>query len=200
MRRSLPLAPSVMKRRARLVVCLCAVLLLGGLATTAPLRVGAAPPAGAPVQTRWEDLVPKEWDPTKRFRDLKLDMLNDSDPRVLQLMRDMRATWDNAPTNNRLDGTTVRLPGYVVPLDEVKGDIKEFLLVPYFGACIHTPPPPANQIVHVVADKPLKGLRMMDAVWVSGTLRTQRQDSVMGMSGYAIQGGAIERYIPPSRP
>jgi hypothetical protein len=189
-----------MKPRARLVAPLCAALLLGGLGMAVTHRVDAAPPAGAPVQTRWEDLVPKEWDPTKRFRNLKLDMLNDSDPRVLQMMRDMRATWNNAPTNSRLDGTTVRLPGYVVPLDEVKGDIKEFLLVPYFGACIHTPPPPANQIVHVVADRPLKGLRMMDAVWVSGTLKTQRQDSVMGMSGYAIQGGAIERYTPPARP
>jgi hypothetical protein len=148
MHRSLLFATPVMKRRARLAVCLCAVLLLGGLGTSVLHRMGAAPAADAPVQARWEDLVPKEWDPTKRFRDLKLDTLNDSDPRVLQLMRDMRATWDNAPTNSRLDGIAVRLPGYVVPLEAVKGDIKEFLLVPYFGACIHTPPPPANLRQH----------------------------------------------------
>ena len=71
----------------------------------------------------------------------------------------------------------MRLPGYVVPLEEVKGELKEFLLVPYFGACIHSPPPPANQIVHVTSRTPLKGWRTMDAVWVNGTLKAARSES-----------------------
>lgn len=189
-----------MNPRTTFVVTACAALLLGAVAIVASEILKAAPAREAVVTTRWEDLVPKEWDPTKRFRDLKLDSLNDSDPRVLQLMRDMRATWDNAPTNARMDGTLVRLPGYVVPLEAVKGDLREFLLVPYFGACIHTPPPPANQIVHVKVGKPLQGLGMMDAVWVSGTLRIQRQDSEMGMSGYTIDRAAIERHATAPRP
>jgi hypothetical protein len=69
--------------------------------------------------------------------------------------------------------------------------------VPYFGACIHTPPPPANQIVHVVADKPIKGLRTMDAVWVSGTLKPFRQDSAMGMSGYQMRAAVVAPYTAP---
>ena len=186
--------------RTLVVVTACATLLLGAVVVVAAEASKAAPAGKAAVTTRWEDLIPKEWDPTKPFRDLKLEMLRDSDPRVLQLMRDLRATWDNAPTNPRLDGTPVRLPGYVVPLEVVQGDLREFLLVPYFGACIHTPPPPANQIVHVKVGQPLQGLRMMDAVWVNGTLRTERQDSVMGVSGYAIEGAVIERYTPGPRP
>ena len=168
-------------------------------------RVNAAGPV-APVtgvikETRWDDLVPKEWDPLKRFRNAAdPSMMNDSNPRVLEMMREMREAWDNAPTNAKMDGVAVKLPGYVVPLEEVKGELTEFLLVPYFGACIHTPPPPANQIVHVVASKPLKGLRMMDAIWASGTLRTQRENSVMGMSGYHLEGAVLERYTPPARP
>lgn len=141
--------------------------------------------------------MPKDWDPLKRFRAMNLALLGDSNPQVLRLMREMRDTWDNAPTNSMMDGAAVRLAGYVVPLDEVKGELKEFLLVPYFGACIHTPPPPANQIVHVVMDKPLKGVRMMDAVWVGGTLRTLRRDSVMGMSGYQLQAPVVEPYVAP---
>ena len=125
-------------------------------------------------------------------------MLSDSNPKVLQMMRDMRATWDNAPTVAAMDGAAVKLPGYLVPLEEVKGELKEFLLVPYFGACIHSPPPPANQIVHVVAAKPVKGFRSMDAVWVSGTLKTARQDSAMGMSGYRMNAVVVDRYVPPS--
>jgi hypothetical protein len=67
-------------------------------------------------------------------------------------------------------------------------------LVPYFGACIHVPPPPANQIIHVLSDKPIKGVHAMTAVWVSGTLKTVRANSIMGMSGYRMEARAVERY------
>ena len=181
---------------------LATALSLGTLVASHAFAAGPAVSSAAsgPVaETKWAELVPKDWDPTQRFRNSNLGALSDTNPKVLQMMREMRETWDNAPTNGKLDGTTVRLPGYVVPLDEVNGQIKEFLLVPYFGACIHTPPPPANQIVHVLADKPLKGFRMMDAVWVTGTLKTTRLDTAMGTSGYQIQTGAIERYVEPAK-
>ncbi len=56
--------------------------------------------------------------------------------------------------NKSLEGATVRLPGFIVPLEAVKsGDVSEFLLVPYFGSCIHVPPPPPNQIVYVHTGK-----------------------------------------------
>jgi hypothetical protein len=116
------------------------------------------------------------------------------------MMRRMRELWDNAPTNPKMSGARVRLPGYVVPLEEVKGELKEFLLVPYFGACIHSPPPPANQIVHVKAQAPLKGWRTMDAVWVSGTLQAARADTAMGASGYLIADPVVERYVFKPRP
>jgi hypothetical protein len=125
--------------------------------------------------------------------------LNDGDPKVYEMMRQMREVWDNAPPNAKMDGVTVKLPGYVVPLEDVRGELKEFLLVPYFGACIHTPPPPANQIVHVVAGKPLKEVRMMDAVWVTGKLKVHRGDSAMGISGYKMEDVVVERYSAPSK-
>ena len=103
----------------------------------------------------------------------------------------MRAIWDHAPTVDSLDGAAVTLRGYVVPLESTQGALKEFLLVPYFGACLHTPPPPANQIVHVVAAQPAAGVRAMDTVWVSGTLATNRHESSMGMSGYRLQAVAV---------
>jgi hypothetical protein len=111
----------------------------------------------------------------------------------------MREAWDNAPSNPALDGKAVRIPGYVVPLEETKDGLKEFLLVPYFGACIHTPPPPANQIVLVVPAKPAGGLRSMDTVWVSGVLKTTRTNSPMGASGYRLESALVERYKPPTR-
>jgi len=145
-------------------------------------------------ELQWADLKPSEWDPTRRYGALNFDAMRDGDPRTNQLLLELRATWDNAPTVSALDGAAVKLTGYVVPLEGGKAALKEFLLVPYFGACVHSPPPPANQIVHVVADAPASGLHTMDAVSVTGTLKTVRQASIMGASGYRIDTALIERH------
>ena len=91
----------------------------------------------------------------------------------------------------------MRLAGYVVPLDGVSSRLREFLLVPYFGACIHSPPPPANQIVHVTIEEPGRALRVMDAAQVSGTMQTLRQASLMGVSGYGLSAVRVEFYPAP---
>ena len=143
----------------------------------------------------WEELVPKDWDPIKKFRDANFSAMQDSDPRAMQLLREMRETWDNAPTNNVLDNQPIRIPGYVVPIDEAKSGMREFLLVPYFGACIHTPPPPANQIIDVKLREPNKDVRMMQPVWVSGRITTLRATTAMGASGYSMEGVMVEPYV-----
>jgi hypothetical protein len=111
----------------------------------------------------------------------------------------MREAWDKAPSNPAMEGATIRIPGYLVPLEDTKAGMKEFLLVPYFGACIHSPPPPANQIIHVLPKTPAQGLRSMDAVWVSGTMKLVRSDTSMGTSGYRMEAVLVEPYAPPSR-
>ena len=166
-----------------------------------PLPRPSAKSAGY-TEIRWDDLVPKGWDPTKLLKDKGFDnlaALNDGDPRAAALMALMREAWDNAPTEPELDGTRIKLPGYLVPLEEVAAGHTEFLLVPYFGACIHTPPPPANQIVLVVPAKPAAGFHSMDTVWVSGTLKTTRSNSPMGASGYRLESALVERYKAPPR-
>lgn len=155
---------------------------------------GQAAVSPAAPELSWEALIPKEWDPTKRYRNISLEALRDNDPRAIQMLDEMGAVWDNAPVNVSLDGKPVKLSGFVVPLDATQDGIREFLLVPYFGACIHTPPPPANQIVHVIAPAPVKGLHAMDTVRVSGTLKAARYASAdMGVSGYEIASAAVER-------
>jgi hypothetical protein len=143
--------------------------------------------------TSWADLMPKDWDPMKDLRGGAAAMVPEGSAKERDLMRQMREIWDNAPTNPKMDGAQVRLPGYVVPLEGPREELKEFLLVPYFGACIHSPPPPSNQIVLVSSRQPLK-VRTMDAVWVTGTLHAARSDSSMGVSSYRIQDPAVEPY------
>ncbi len=143
----------------------------------------------------WDALVPPDWDPMKSFRDLqKLGALPDSDSRVQALYDRMRKVWDEAPTIPSLEGKQVKIPGFVVPLETSDKGLKEFLLVPYFGACIHTPPPPANQIIHVQSYPPVRGFEAMSAVWVSGTLGLERGNSELGVSGYRLAASRVEKY------
>lgn len=156
--------------------------------------------AAGPARTiTWEELVPRDWDPLKDFRHLNFQLLDDGDPRAVALLKRMRKVWDEAPVNESLAGQVVRLPGFIVPLEDSREGLKEFLLVPYFGACIHSPPPPANQIIHVVPAKPARGLRSMDAVWVSGALALDRVDSHMGMAGYRIVATEVAPYREKGR-
>jgi hypothetical protein len=165
-----------------------------GLAASA---VVADDKAKAFREITWLMLVPKDWNPHERLSQRKGEALDDKDPRAQQYMRELREVLDTAPTVSALDGAAIRMPGFIVPLEQTKEGLKEFLLVPYFGACIHTPPPPANQIVHVRSAKPVAGFESMSAVWVSGTMRTQRSDSGMGVSGYGLDLAAMVPYRGP---
>jgi hypothetical protein len=71
------------------------------------------------------------------------------------------------------------------------GQLKQFLLVPCFGPCAHSPPSPVNQIIYVMLPA-VWPLHTTDAVWDGGTLKTQRQDSPGGMSSCSMQGISAE--------
>jgi hypothetical protein len=94
-----------------------------------------------------------------------------------------------------IDGTIVRVPGFVVPLDDLQEEGAEFLLVPYYGACIHTPPPPPNQMVFVKMDgsKTVK-LSLFEPVWIEGRLRIRNVDSPYGAVGYEMAGMKVVPY------
>jgi hypothetical protein len=147
-------------------------------------------------EARWEELVPASWHPEKLFVELNLNELADDDPRVAEALEAFNKEWQNAPVNGEMHGQRIKLPGYVAPLDwENDAELKEFLLVPYFGACIHLPPPPANQIIYIKLEKALAGIRSMDAIWVYGTLMLERNDSgSMGSSGYGMLLDRVEPY------
>jgi len=94
-----------------------------------------------------------------------------------------------------LNGESVRIPGYVVPFNfSLTSEYDEFLLVPYFGACLHTPPPPPNQILYVKASPSAKVESIYDPVWLEGTLKTGEFMSELGNSAYELQLSKIEPY------
>ena len=164
-------------------------------------RLAASAPASAPADTykltEWDALIPKDWDPMKAVKGigvLRLAAMGDADPKAMQALDELKRAWDSAPSEPSMDKARIRIPGFVVPLDAEGETVHEFLLVPYFGACIHTPPPPANQVIHVTLAKPAKGLRMMDAIWVSGQLHTTISDTGLGTASYRMDGVSVAPY------
>jgi hypothetical protein len=159
----------------------------------------AAAPAPAALrdgpELEWDDLIPADWRPDKLFEQYDVDNIDDDDPRADALMDKLETLWAEAPVVPELDGQTVKLPGFVVPLTTDAAEIREFLLVPYFGACIHVPPPPPNQTVYVVTsdDGAYRG-ELFDTVWVEGTMHVEQFTDDLGNAGYRIDAVRVSPY------
>ena len=93
-----------------------------------------------------------------------------------------------------LNHQNIRIPGFVVPVEFDEETITEFFLVPYFGACIHSPPPPPNQIIYVHAPKGLKLDALYDPFWISGKLSTTLVENYMATAAYSLQMTSYELY------
>lgn len=134
----------------------------------------------------WDDLIPPGVPYSQIIGEGEIDLINDTWNPVY----DLNATR----LNQNLDGALVRMPGFIVPLDLQAVGVKDFILVPYVGACVHTPPPPANQLIMVNAKEYWPGHRLWDPVWVSGIMRTQLQSTNLGQTGYSIAAEVMEAY------
>ncbi|NIM27993.1 MAG: DUF3299 domain-containing protein [Gammaproteobacteria bacterium] len=151
-------------------------------------------------EIKWDDLMPDDWRPFDPYMDLdesQLNQLYEGSPLEQQLMRQYIEAMSSAPVVAALDGERVRIPGYVVPLDFAGTELSEFLLVPYFGACIHVPPPPSNQIIYVKSENAFKVEGLFTAVWVTGTISTQAHLNDLGDAGYTIEATKVELHKLP---
>jgi hypothetical protein len=155
---------------------------------------------------QWDNLTPLNWNPTQVLDDMTDQQYNAlSDDELLRLEETIQALFDDAPVNDKLDGKRVKIPGFVLPLEFNNTMLTEFLLVPYFGACTHTPPPPANQIIYgkLKAETALNDI--YQPVWITGTLQTSRSNSLLKESGvesglevqsaYSMSVESIEPYV-----
>src|SRR5215831_2551842 len=146
-------------------------------------------------QIEWDALIPQAWDPRKALAGIDLSTLNDNDPRANEALARMRSSWSEAPIAESMNNTRIRIAGFVVPLEYVGDKIIEFLLVPYFGACIHLPPPPPNQIIHVFATtQPLTRKQAMRPLWVNGVLETTHSNTEFGDAGYRLKADEVATY------
>lgn len=132
----------------------------------------------------------------------EIDWLELLPPADLAAMQNAPPVDHNAPgpgpgfefsdTVPAMDGKAGRIAGYIVPIEtDAQGKLAEFFLVPYFGACIHMPPPPPNQIVHVALPEPIEMTDIYAPYWVVGTVRIEHHDDELGSSAYAMTAAQV---------
>jgi len=185
-----------------LLLALGGGLLLGGCS---PSAAGEAEAPREYASLEWMDLLPGSdfealMNPPAWLDDIEEGSEADEvDPSLFQddpvSRRYLEALTSTAVVAEH-DQQAVRLPGFVVPLEfDDRQRVTEFFLVPWFGACLHLPPPPPNQMLHVRFPQGLALARLEDAFWVEGTLTTTIVDREIGTSAYALQADQVRPYF-----
>ena len=149
-----------------------------------------------------DKLLPKEQEVLNPGSSVQHPQLHDLWQRVTAARKTISAEGNRV--DPALNGTRVRLPGYVLPLEHAGSKIKEFLLVPYVGACIHVPPPPPNQMVFVATDEAFASESLYEAVWVEGVLSTKDGSHALSLvdgqadvsTGYSLQAVTVTPHQP----
>ena len=147
---------------------------------------------------KWEDLIASGYDVDsilKKYNPI-IENLEEGSDEAIKLYKKMQSEYDKAPVNESLANKKVSIPGFIAPLEQSNGVITEFLLVPYFGACIHQPAPPANQTVHVktAAKSGIRAEESYDPIWVSGELLIDKSTTDIGSASYKIKEAKIKEY------
>lgn len=184
--------------------------LVVGMALVAAAAVaGSVRAAEPPLDLRWDQLVPAG--PPKQLKSFlanrpvdigKMGGPHDGSPAPAPQQEGRwmsgasKAATAPVPVVQELDGKRVRIGGYVVPLDFEATRVKEFLLVPFVGACIHVPPPPANQIVYVKAEQGFDVKGTFDPVWVTGAIKVTPVFTGLADTGYSIDAEKVEARAP----
>jgi len=153
----------------------------------------------AAPEVNWDDLMPEDYGLSleELFNSPGLDLLDDYSPQAQQMMDRMMQVLASAPVVGEMDGRMISIPGFVVPLEGVGDVVDRFFLVPYFGACIHVPPPPSNQIIDVHYQPGTRVESLYDAVLISGRITTEVFSHEMGTAGYRLEAYRIQPYELP---
>ncbi|WP_253284492.1 MULTISPECIES: DUF3299 domain-containing protein [unclassified Ruegeria] len=160
-------------KRRRLLQGMAAVSLVPGFAA-----------ADEPVELAWGDLIPEGQsvpEPITGILQHGAASMLSQQPRY----EGVRTDWN---------GQVVRLPGYTIPLEFNGTAVSEFILVPYVGACIHVPPPPANQMVFVKSEVQFEFAELFEPVWVTGEFNTRVANTHLADIAYELSAKRVDPY------
>jgi len=166
-------------KKVLLILCSCLAMLF------------SLPGVAADKETQNQDILQLDW-----LDLIPMDERNLVDSVGMPLSHDQPAASQSklGGVRQELNGSTVKVPGFVIPLEGDENVVTEFLLVPYMGACIHVPPPPPNQIIYVRFKDGAPIQELWDVVYIVGTLKTETVSHELAEVGYVIEGTALEPY------
>jgi hypothetical protein len=136
------------------------------------------------IDLDWKDLVPEGQTIVPPMLQGLID--HDQAPSSRQQPRSTGVRTD-------LNGQIVRLPGYIVPIEYSGTGVTAFILVPFVGACVHVPPPPANQLVFVTTEDPYESSGMFEPVNVIGMFGVSSISTQLADVAYAL---SADRIVP----
>ena len=141
----------------------------------------------------WFELIPEKEAEILSTIDLIIDHSGKTNPLEEGIYQQALTSTNVIPEMN---GQLIRIAGFVMPLEFRDQAITQFLLVPFFGACIHVPPPPPNQIILVDYPKGLDVVRNMESpVWITGKIETTLLENEMASTAYYLQADGVKEYF-----
>lgn len=157
----------------------------------------------------WDALIPEDdlamlMTPPDYIRDIEDGSLQDSlEQQIGAAFNKSNDPYQQALVSTKvidtMDNRWVKLPGFIVPIaTNEQQKVTEFFLVPYFGACLHMPPPPPNQIIYASYPQGLNLPSLYDAFWLSGQLNTEVISNSVAKSAYSMRVAHIESYQQPA--
>lgn len=111
---------------------------------------------------------------------------------LLQTLSPESSNIPNALRN--LNGVSVKIPGFMIPLEDNQDFVQEFLFVPTPMACIHVPPPPQNQIIHVVMASGKTAKMSYGPVWLIGKMMISERESKLVKASFQMTGSQVLPY------
>ena len=166
------------------------------------LIVSSAPAVSADAQSYedidWTELMPAEDLSALLNRPAFLDDIADGSAQdsldnfqQRQLEDEQAQQYQAALSSTRViqgfDGKAIRIPGFIVPLAQNEDkEVTRFFIVPYFGACLHMPPPPPNQILYVESEQGITLENLFDPYWFEGVVSIEQKVDAMGTSAYSL--------------
>lgn len=176
-------------------------------ATTPAATTSSGPQVSQYRDVEWTDLMPEDdlqalLNPPQDIMDIpdgsEMDQISSQISNAIAQASDSR--YQQALTSTRvveaMNDQLIRIPGFIVPIDfDEKQMTTRFFLVPYFGACIHVPPPPPNQILLVDYPKGIKVDELYDPFHISGRLKTSLFQHELATSAYLLEAADVQPYV-----
>lgn len=147
----------------------------------------------------WTELIPADdlavllnppdflFDIEDQSEDDNMKALKEANP-TDEITKRYQQALESTQVVETFNGKSIRLPGFIVPLEtDEKQRVTQFFIVPYFGACLHMPPPPPNQIIFVNSAAGIEVTSLYDAFWFEGILSIDTTDSLLGKSAYSMK-------------